>query len=1526
MSSYAWSGTGPPSVTGVSSPLYSGTISDINFSWGSGVVMNSGRSDKVLVKFEGYLTSAVGGAISFRIWRDDGVRLTVGTASVVDNWNVSAPVYSSIGSVTFAANEAKPFVLWYYEDGGGATCKLEWSQGSGAWSVVPSSAFTWATVPGAPVSLTATAGTGQVALAWSVPSSDGGESIDDYGVEFSSDTIKWSTFADGVSANRAATVTGLTGGTGYFFRVRAINGAGSGAYSSVVGPVTPKGNQAITFNLSPSTFAYGDAIPLSATASSGLPVTYTVTPSSVAEVVNSQLVMRGPGTATVTASQAGNAAWNAAANVSRSITVTARALTIGAPSVSLSKAYDRTTTASVTAGALSGVVSGDVVSVTATASYDTAAVGTGKMVTVTYALSGAKAENYTAPASQAFTTGVITARSLGVAGLAAASRTYDGTMAAAVSGTATLTGVVAGDAVTVTGAATGTFADKGVGVGKAVTVSGLSLGGGAASNYALGPITLTADGVPKALTGGAPTLGLAKEYDGTTTASVTAGALSGVVAGDGVSVTASAGFDKAGVGSGKTVTVTYALGGVDAGNYTGPTAETFPTGVITAKALGVSGLAATSRAYDGTTAVAVTGTPVLTGLVAGDDVAVTGAATGVLADKNVGVGKSVTALGLSLGGTAAGNYALGVPTLAADVTPKGLTVGAPTLGLAKEYDGTTTASVTAGALSGVVAGDGVSVTASAGFDTAGVGSGKTVTVTYALGGLDAGNYTGPTSETFATGVITAKGLGVSGLAVTSRAYDGTTVAAVSGTATLTGVVLGDVVTVSGAVTGTFADQGVGVGKPVTVSGFVLGGSEAANYALGSISLTANITPKPLPVSGVVALDKVFDGTASASLDLSGATLVGVVAGDDVQLDVSQALGWFGSEGPGIGKPVTVVGLGVFGASAGNYTVQQPTGMMASITVHGVLATAYGFGNEFPPATPATGPMLRRGVVPQVVFDWGGGAVLGTDRSDAVLVKFEGTISVPMDGDVTFAGVSDDGMSMEVDGVELFRDWGIHGPTWTPPGTVMFQANQPRSFEVWFYENGGGAVCELWWNFGGEWQPVPSWAFTAGGKPPNVIDPFDLVGPQVFIPGIAVPVTVPWASSDLPVSVTVKSGPATLVNGRVVLTGIGTVVLAANQAGDATFDPAAEVTTSFESVPLVGGGLLREMYEGVDGGSVSDLVTHPSFPDHPTWLGVHTGFFEVPDYSDSYGQRFRGTFIPPVSGPYTFWIASDDGSELYVSTDDGPANKRLIAGVNAWTGFRAWGWEASQQSQPVELDSTKAYYIEVLHKEGGGGDHVSVRWTRPDGVDEEPIPLDRFLPWGLKRPQSITFGPPQELAYGDAVQLGATATSGRPVVYEVEPAGAADVVQGRLVIRRVGSISITAREGGSDAWEPAAPVSRVIQASPRALTGGAPSVELARDYDGTTTASVKPGALVGVVAGDAVTVTANAGFDTAGVGTGKTVTVTYALGGTDAGNYTGPTSETFAGGVITAKGLGVSGLAATSRAYDGTMAVAVTGTP
>ncbi len=169
------------------------------------------------------------------------------------------------------------------------------------------------------------------------------------------------------------------------------------------------------------------------------------------------------------------------------------------------------------------------------------------------------------------------------------------------------------------------------------------------------------------------------------------------------------------------------------------------------------------------------------------------------------------------------------------------------------------------------------------------------------------------------------------------------------------------------------------------------------------------------------------------------------------------------------------------------------------------------------------------------------------------------------------------------------------------------------------------------------------------------------------------------------------------------------------------------------------GLLREVYEGIPGTSVGDLTGAAIYPGSPTATGYVTEFFEAPtDVLDNYGQRLRGYIVAPVTGNYTFWIASDDGGQLWLSTDDTPANRRQIAAVASWTPSREWTREAGQQSAPVALQAGRAYYVEALMKEGGGGDNLAVRWRRPDGVDEAPIPAVHLLPWGVafKAPEIV----------------------------------------------------------------------------------------------------------------------------------------------------------------------------------------------
>ena len=92
------------------------------------------------------------------------------------------------------------------------------------------------TIPSVPLNFTATPGDGQVALSWSAPASDGGSTILKYQVSKDNGT-NWSD----VGLNTTHTFTGLTNGTEYTFKVRAVNSAGNGEEASTTAtPVTPE--------------------------------------------------------------------------------------------------------------------------------------------------------------------------------------------------------------------------------------------------------------------------------------------------------------------------------------------------------------------------------------------------------------------------------------------------------------------------------------------------------------------------------------------------------------------------------------------------------------------------------------------------------------------------------------------------------------------------------------------------------------------------------------------------------------------------------------------------------------------------------------------------------------------------------------------------------------------------------------------------------------------------------------------------------------------------------------------------------------------------------------------------------------------------------------------------------------------------------------------------------------------------------------------------------------------------------------
>jgi hypothetical protein len=171
------------------------------------------------------------------------------------------------------------------------------------------------------------------------------------------------------------------------------------------------------------------------------------------------------------------------------------------------------------------------------------------------------------------------------------------------------------------------------------------------------------------------------------------------------------------------------------------------------------------------------------------------------------------------------------------------------------------------------------------------------------------------------------------ITASSKTYDGTTATTIL-TQTLTGVLGGDVVSLTGGVAN-FNDKNVGNSKTVTGSGFSLTGASAANYHVSPTTAmtTANIAAKDLTVSAT-GVNKVYDGTTAATLNLS----TDAVVGDGVAPAYTSAS--FANPNVGNGKAVSISGISISGVDAGNYhLINIPATTVANITQAPLTVTA-----------------------------------------------------------------------------------------------------------------------------------------------------------------------------------------------------------------------------------------------------------------------------------------------------------------------------------------------------------------------------------------------------------------------------------------------------------------------------------------------------------------------------------------------------------------------------------------------------------
>ncbi len=247
------------------------------------------------------------------------------------------------------------------------------------------------TAPDAPGIGAATPADGEVSVAFTAPADDGGSAVTGYTVTASPGG------AVGTGAASPIVVQGLTNGTPYTFTVTATNAIGTSLPSGASAAATPKGAQLITF-ASPGARDFGTAPTLSATASSGLAVTFSSTTTGVCTITSGgTLSFVTAGTCTIAADQAGDAVWSAATRVSQTFTV--NAVAPGAPTIGTASPANTSASVGFTAPASTGGVA--LSSYTVTASPG-GATGTGASAPITVSgLTNGVAYTFTVTATNA---------------------------------------------------------------------------------------------------------------------------------------------------------------------------------------------------------------------------------------------------------------------------------------------------------------------------------------------------------------------------------------------------------------------------------------------------------------------------------------------------------------------------------------------------------------------------------------------------------------------------------------------------------------------------------------------------------------------------------------------------------------------------------------------------------------------------------------------------------------------------------------------------------------------------------------------------------------------------------------------------------------------------------------------------------------------------------------------------------------------------------------------------------------------
>ena len=306
--------------------------------------------------------------------------------------------------------------------------------------------------------------------------------------------------------------------------------------------------------------------------------------------------------------------------------------------------------------------------------------------------------------------------------------------------------------------------------------------------------------------------------------------------------------------------------------------------------------------------------------------------------------------------------------------------------------------------------------------------------------------------------------------------------------------------------------------------------------------------------------------------------------------------------------------------------------------------------------------------------------------------------------------------------------------------IALKAGQAYYIEAIAKEGGGGDNLAVAYRlssdppFDNDYKPIPGSLLSPLDVPANakiVVQPQNLAvlsgATASFAIGLDLPPTVTLTSiqwkknganvpnsnaASLSVVATIADNGAKFK--AVVTTSGGTV-----ESAEATLS-VAELTSEFSQ------GVMRwEAYTGIGGVALDAMTSDAKYPNSPNETRILTKYEGPTGYGDNYGARITGFIIPNETANYIFFLSADDNAQLYLSTDENPANRKLIAAEPQWNGERDWvGLDRRDADLPenrsdkfaptewptgnaIKLTAGKRYFTECLYKEGGGGDNGAV---------------------------------------------------------------------------------------------------------------------------------------------------------------------------------------------------------------------------